>query len=350
MFRSLLKIFFALILLCGGAGANDTSFGGEGSALMPISNDQITMADEHIVLDGVPATDFPALQEWHVTCTFHFKNESKAVQKVTMGFPFPRTIDLQSEARPENLENLDPELQKEMSEPEIRDFTAKVRGLPVAPREIAIKSKASRYGRAYVWDVEFAPGEAIEVVNTYKHYTSYSAELFQFVTYVLRTGKNWKGGKIGRSLIEVRPHLHFKEVDRGMSAYGLNRPKGYRYEADGIFVKVVWDLKAFSPDSDLYYAFVPTTEPWDEDLKALEARILRNPDASCKDLRIMRNAYYATKNYPFKSADLTQFFKQYSWYEPNPQFNPKKLSVVESGDLFSHVNAVKAIEKQKGCK
>lgn len=37
---------------------------------------------------------------------------------------------------------------------------------------------------------------------------------------------------------------------------------------------------------------------------------------SAADLRILRNAIFARHNYIFKSADLREYFSQYSWYSP----------------------------------
>ncbi|MBQ4408781.1 MAG: YARHG domain-containing protein [Bacteroidales bacterium] len=39
-------------------------------------------------------------------------------------------------------------------------------------------------------------------------------------------------------------------------------------------------------------------------------------DLSKKDLRILRNYFYARFNLRFKSQDLADFFSQYSWYKP----------------------------------
>ena len=95
---------------------------------------------------------------------------------------------------------------------------------------------------------------------------------------------------------------------------------------------------------------MPIRKDSDSELDDLEGETLSKKDASCSDLRILRNAYYAAYSYPFKSADLTEFFKKYDWYQPNPKFNVKKISAAESRELFYKVNIVKELEKKKGCK
>ncbi len=56
-----------------------------------------------------------------------------------------------------------------------------------------------------------------------------------------------------------------------------------------------------------------------------EAQVSTPPDeivwyleqATPEELRLFRNAFFALKNYQFKSDDLTDYFSRYSWYKPN---------------------------------
>ena len=57
-----------------------------------------------------------------------------------------------------------------------------------------------------------------------------------------------------------------------------------------------------------------------------------------QDLRIWRNAMFARHGYIFKSADLQEFFDQFSWYEP--RFNNVTLTSIET----HNVNTIKRIE------
>jgi len=47
------------------------------------------------------------------------------------------------------------------------------------------------------------------------------------------------------------------------------------------------------------------------------------------ELRILRNAIYARHGYKFKSADLRQFFSQFSWYYPQYSNVEGSLSKIE---------------------
>ena len=141
MLKPFLKVLLALSLTFGAAYANDTAFGGEGATLLPIKNDNIAMVDEHIVIEAIPETnpDYAKVKGWKTTCTFHFRNESSSPQTITMGFPFPRGIDVDSEGT--RLEELSPEMKKRFLAPMIKKFTTKVRGADVASKEIKIKEK-----------------------------------------------------------------------------------------------------------------------------------------------------------------------------------------------------------------
>ena len=52
---------------------------------------------------------------------------------------------------------------------------------------------------------------------------------------------------------------------------------------------------------------------WLSDRKATYSDVC---DLSSEQLRIMRNYIFARHNYIFKSDDLSEYFSQYSWYEP----------------------------------
>ncbi len=350
MFKTAIKAFLAFSLLFGSAQANDTSFGGVGSNLLPIKNNNISMVDEQIILEGIPIPPHQQLKGWKVTCTFHFKNETSKPQKVTMGFPFPREIDLSPEFEESDLKTLDPETRKMLRQPAIRSFKTTVRGAQIASKEIKIKDKESPYGQAWIWDVSFAPGETVEVINIYEHDTSSTSDGSMWVNYVLKTGKNWKGGRIGRSQLEVRPKIRFQSIASEEGSSMEVKPSGYRMEADGEFQKIVWDLKDFKPDSDLYFPYRQAYHDMLNDIYTLESGTMEKKDATCEELRLLRNAYYAAYDYPFQSADLKEYFGKKWWYRANPKVDLSKLPAEEQQWLNDQVKPVQAREKELGCR
>ncbi len=49
-----------------------------------------------------------------------------------------------------------------------------------------------------------------------------------------------------------------------------------------------------------------------------------------KNLRILRNIFYAKHGYEFKSQDLKDIFEAFDWYKPNPKFSEKNFSNYEN--------------------
>ena len=354
MLKSLMKALLALTLTFGAAQANDTMFGGNGATLLPIKNNNISMVDEHIVLEAFPRKDGPGIDHWTVTCVFHFKNETSKPQTVTMGFPFQRQYEHwldPGDDWKERRNDYTPEWQRIYEQPYIRSFTTKVRGVDVQSKEIDINDARTPYKHAWIWDVTFAPGEQIEVINVYEHEEAGTSNGDQEIHYVLKTGKNWKGGKIGRSLLEVKPNMVFQFSFLDPAEIS---PKGAHIEDDGQFRKIVWDLKNFTPKTDLYFHFDPMDvelyEHLSPDTPVLKSGYDFEEEETCKDIRIQNHIYRAWFGYPFKSADLKAFFKKQWWYRENPDFDLEKLPKYARNLIITEEADYNASVKAKGCK
>ena len=324
MLKSLLFAALAGLALST-AHANDSTFGGAGSNLIPITNADIRMVDETILIDG--RTDHSGnLIFWETEVTFHFRNESDQPQKLTIGFPFhPASQDAE----------------------EVGQFKAIVRGRPVTAKKIDLNTETPGYVYtfAYVWEMEFAPRETVEVKNSYLTGLSESNGN-SAVHYILKTGANWKDQKIGHSHIEIRPHIPF-----GDCLWGQTRPEGYRIVKEKNLKemvwekKFVWDLKDYTPEEDVYgciltrqnYEFWNMKELGTEEPKA---EPLRYEALSAEELRIARNMLYARHGYIFKSPDLKRYFSGQAWYRENPRFDPKLLTK----DELRRIREIKAFE------
>ncbi len=360
---SLAVLGAAFGLLGNEVSANDSTFGGAGVNLVPIQNDEIRMADELVILQQT-------YRGWHVTVTFHFKNESANAQKVVIGFPF--------KGRSVTGDYDDVSWKQELA----KNFKSTVRGKELPSRKIEIRSekdqeagkpgllgKDSSYTHAYVWDVEFAPNETVEIVNSYDTGANYMPDGSQWAEYILKTGKNWKGNQIGRSQIEVRFIEDVVLCDEMTSAQKNNCKgieycpctitdtattiKGYKIEGQGSNRKMVWDLPNFAPEKDLDVYYVPRYVF----MGYQEIGAFSSCDGdgnkvtySCEELRLLRNGYYAILGYPFKSADLKAHFGKKAWYKENPQFDAKKLPKTQQDWLAEMVRPIAAAEKAQGCK
>ncbi|MCQ2574346.1 MAG: YARHG domain-containing protein [Treponema sp.] len=61
-----------------------------------------------------------------------------------------------------------------------------------------------------------------------------------------------------------------------------------------------------------------------------EIRNIRAFSLDKKNLRILRNIFYAKHGYEFKSQDLKEIFEAFDWYKPNPNFSEKNFSNYEN--------------------
>lgn len=64
---------------------------------------------------------------------------------------------------------------------------------------------------------------------------------------------------------------------------------------------------------------------------------------SLKELRYLRNTFFARQGYKFKSKELDTYFHQFDWYKGNKSIGEIKLSKEEE----LKVNFIKKVEKQK---
>ncbi len=337
-----MKKFLACLCLfaCSASSwANDTAFGGEGGALFPIQNSDVRMVDEHVVLEGQVANG--SLVAWNVSCTFNFKNESAQAVDLKIGFPFPS---------PEEIAELEtttpPGRQKTASL--IYDFKAMVKGKEIQTVETQLAKPVSTqkdengeewggYTHAWTFDVHFEPGESIQIVNTYVTGVTQDVEHVIWPSYVLKTGANWKDAKIGRSLVEIKPNTLFKMGHEiSLDSY---KPEitGWKLEGIGDSQKIVWDLKDFTPTSDLRFGIYTA----DAYAKHLISECMRADEFTAKDLRICRNLPYAMHGYQFKKKEMKTHFEKQWWYQSNPDFDKKSLS----RDEMKFIKEMKKLEK-----
>ena len=155
--------------------ANDSSFGGTASNLIPLKNEEIQMTSEEIVVhdrDGY----------WNIHATYLFTNQSSAQQKVQMGFPeqfCEPGHDCNSPTDPPYL---------------FDDLKIMVDGRP-AQITIGKLDPNSKWklGRIHLFDVDFAPQAQVKIVHTYRMGISGSIAGEHIFDYVTLTGTLWKG-------------------------------------------------------------------------------------------------------------------------------------------------------------
>lgn len=320
------------------AWANDAAFGGRGADPMPMTNDAIEMVEEHVVLRADADK-----RHWDVTVDFVFRNTSDEKVELTMGFPFVANDGEGDLATPTGAKY------PEGGEPVVWDFRTWVQGDEVkVRRERAAPNPRLpelHYDIVYLRDVTFAPGETVKVKNTYRHGISESVMQDAWLEYVLRTGGLWKGGKIGRSRLEVHAPPALRLPPDGWVAYHQDRdgkatqemmkfdikPAGGRIQRTASGTSITWDLRDFAPKDDLLVTFV-----WEEAASNFHHldRDAYSDDKlaamSKEELRVARNTISARHGYVFKAPDLRDHFATMWWYGPNPDFDlDEKLTATE---------------------
>jgi hypothetical protein len=346
------RLLAALVLLTLGrpALANDTAFGGSATRPYPIRSSQVEMVSEQVELKLI------GLDRWEVRCHFVFHNATRKAVALRMGFPFPANEGEGDLSVPRGLRA------PKVGRPVVWRFKATVRGQPAAARLRPLKQGPlkARFGSwAYIWKVRLKPGERVEVHNSFVlGVTQTSMAFMTEVSYLLRSGGSWRGGRIGRSRITVRSDQLFlpcskqalratwfgKTFDRSSMLTGIAapaQPPGFRVLGKGSRRRITWDLRNFAPRKDLRACVVPArlhTQWLDYQLESNVDEFKLKP----AQLRVLANFYFAKHGKVFKSADLRRFFGRMWWYRPDPAFSSRRLSESD----WSKVKHARAVLKQ----
>ncbi|MEZ4266541.1 MAG: YARHG domain-containing protein [Myxococcota bacterium] len=322
--------------------ANDGVYGGSGVHPMPLTTSDVRMVEEHVVLryDRKRAA-------WDVTCDFTFENTSKEAVTLTVGFPFPTV----SEEEEENTATPAGKPEAKPGRPLVWDFETTVGGKKVPVRETKTLTNTEipdvSYTFAYIWEVTFKPGERVNIRNTYTHGENAVSDGTVYANYVLKTGTLWKGGKIGRSRLEVhmpgaRHVLCSGDLLHEPTAF---TPAGGKTVIDGKGIAILWDLKDFAPTQDINVCYA--------DLDAIASRLsweLRETDLSklsADELRTLRNRVYALHGYVFKKKDMADLFAREWWYRPNPGYSASSLTPEEHA-FVAKIQAEEKLRKSSG--
>lgn len=310
--RNTLALIFvaAITLIAGTVSANDGVFGGAGGSVAPLMETRVSMVSEDIVMEVADRPD-PWPEQWHVEAKYVFENRSDEPVTLQVGFPELPCMGDCPEDNPYTFRGLE----------------TTVRGEPVKHRIGKVKRGLKwqhAYGRIHLFDVTFAPHEQVVIAHTYNHNLSASVDGKQ-ADYVTTTGAYWNG-PIGRATFTVRaPWRHsytaypkgFVMTDRRETMVDGRRRWTYVFNMERWVPKTNFTL-FFGNDTErrpsqcpTYYEVETATDVVGVRVPpaelAQEAKKLYK-EASAADLRICRNWPYALHGYPFKSADLRDFY------------------------------------------
>jgi len=361
-----------LVLVCALRGnANDGVFYVSGNNLIPLQETRIELRKE---LLRFYVTDF----EWmKVDVDFTFYNPGPA-KEVIVGFVTPPAGGDTDEDQ----------------HPQIKAFTVNVNGLDLPYKVKRMSDTAFSYEKLGFKEVDFVYYFTVrfhEGVNRIRHTYTYrgggSVELQRDFEYQITTGKRWankqiddfemqvhldrgvytipasfrKDGRladwkiVGHGVIDENPRDWFGEENPKIRMAHLNRgylslkERNFQPDNDVMFAEYNWaagwvgrwcDFAKECIDRDVLEKVVRyfTLDPWDgittEDLAELSKR----------ELRIIRNYYYALRGYDFKTDIIRNFYSQFFWYKPDPELKLDGVILSPAEKAFVE----KVIEAEKG--
>lgn len=315
------------------AHGNVGYFGGGGSSLLPMSSQDIAMKSERVRLH------LASSDRLQVRARFVLENTTDKARRITVGFPFVASPDLA--AQPAGT------ARRKKGQALVWRFRATVRGRLVRWKASRLKGNKNDVLAwdnyiIYAWSFQIGAREQVIVTASYLTGLSDSGDgAMNYVDYVLRTGAMWKGGQIGRSLIEFSSTVGFETCDHfeglwrvgshgGMIAPTPDKPvpAGYRRVGRGPKATLVWDLRNFRPRKDLRVCLRTTAttknllkEAAIDDLASVGIEKIRDVG----ELRRLRNTIPALYGYVFKSPALRTYFDRTFWYHTDPSFKLRQL-------------------------
>jgi len=373
-----MKNFYLLTLLflfCAASlYANDGAFYVSGNTLMPLQETQISLRKEVLKFY---VRDFRWMD---VTVDFEFYNPG-AEKRVTVGFVTPPADGDVSD--------------EDQAHPQIKNFTVTVNGSQLKYQMKRMKDTSFSADKlkiegtdfVYYFNVAFKRG-LNKIRHTYRFRGGEGVELQRDFDYQITTGKRWANKQID----DFELQLYLDNGIFAIPATFRNNGKlaAWRIAGDGVIddtprkwfgedspqVRMVHlnsgyialNEKNFQPDFDIMLGEYNWGANW-VDLwcnygqECVESEALENivryftlePYAgfeeadlaklSLKELKYVRNYFYAVRGYAFKDAETKNFYSQFFWYKLNPALKAEevKLSAAENAFLVK----VKKVEKTK---
>ena len=285
------------------AFANDSEFGGAGADLVPLSEQQVEMRSEDILLsaDG---------DDWSIEAKYVFFNTADKPVKVQVGFP---------EFRCESDEGVD------CAGVAFRGLETRVNGELVKHRQGKLGKKhgwAEFLGVVWLFDVNFPPGEQVDVQHRYRMRSGGNVSGDSFTSYVTRTGRSWKGAIGHAKFTCVLPPYVRAVYDYSVEGLTLRPPRVIQNDGKPRLELVV-EGDNWKPGGGVGFAYnaYQSLEPiatrkrngtLGEPFRFAPAC---DPKGDPTEAQRCLNELYASKGYPFKSEALRK-----KYYSGNPDF------------------------------
>lgn len=279
------------------ASANDATFGGGASDLVPLTEHRVRMLSEEILIEY--------RERWHITARYQFENHTKRTVKAVVGFPEYRCLDEYQDCFDSPFQNLKTE----------------VAGRLVSHRKGQLDSSHDwepYLGDVWLFDATFPKEKITTIVHRYSVASGSDVSENRSIVYVTRTGAKWSG-PIGRARFTYRLPA---------TAHTVNAPEGIQLvsmrtvEPDGPspYVELVLEQDNWTPQGDLWLSFNESTSMavdrlGDEALRrsGLEKDDICPPwserdEATPGQKQMCINDGYAVRGYPFKRKNLQAYY------------------------------------------
>ena len=368
-------LFTAIFFLIPAAAlANDGAFYVSGNTLMPLQETEISLRKEVLKFY---VRDFRWMD---VSVDFEFYNPGPE-KTLLVGFVTPPADGDVSD--------------KDQAHPQIKDFVVMVNGSRLAYQMKRMKDTSFSADKlkiegtdfVYYFKVNFKRG-ANKIRHTYRFRGGESVELQRDFDYQITTGKRWANKQIDD--FELQLYLDngifaipatFREDkklaawriagdgtidDTPRSWFGEESPQVRMVHLNSGYIAL--NVKNFQPDFDImlgeynwgadwvkiwcefgqecteqaslekivrYFTLEPYAGVEDADLAGL----------SDKELKYVRNYFYAVRGYAFKDAETKNFYSQFFWYKPNPTLKISDIKLSRKEDLF--LTKVKLVETKR---
>lgn len=314
--------------------ANDASFGGEASSLIPLQETKIQMVSEEILMEQKKDS-----YTWHVTANYTFHNPTNQTIPLQMGFP-ERHCDVNSLYE---LCNSDGRFQN------LKTF---VRDKKISEKKGRVAAKhtwAPKLGDIYLYEVTFNPKETVAI----KHEYSYDGSVYvagDFAEYVTETGGFWNG-PIQNAKFIIRTWKRPAQIVFP-STFKLQSYVEHPQKGEGGVTEIIFAMKNWRPMEDL-------TLFLERGLQFEEIQKLSSEEA-----KRLRNEIFALHGYPFKDHKWRKLFyktpqvkedflyeadwqRKSKWvhlqYQENPHYQDTLLTAKEK----ELVRLLQAFEKQR---
>ena len=398
--RRISTTILALCALCINTYANDGEFHISGNHLIPISNTDIKIVKEVLTIRLCDSTE-----DTFVDVDYTFVNTSSVQKTIKMGFEakiedsfaylpsekhkgHPAIWDFEVELNGKHIEHTNEfAFYEDSVNLDYKHFPVDKTKWVLGGKEYkdmdegtewdnGLMNRATKefkpYAHVYFFNATFLPGEN-KIHHTYRYDCGRNLEEDFMIRYWLTPAMRWNANKIEdftlRIVAEGSKHFSISgPFARGSYniANGMGKHRKSPYGGEEVVLRnatIEYHCKDFIPDADLWINSFDSYLYDDKDHKGITAPTgayyryghffgyLQHGYEGFNDFekRIIRNLPYASRGYVFKDQTLADYFSQFYWYMPDPEwqastkdFSPREREFI-TGEYFN-INQVPKVK------